>query len=240
MEASNIQYENDLLTPVHRLPIFLYIKPPDELTLAELLPDDHIWTAGMSGPKETYLSGCKKLSTCTDALYTLQKHLMEKLLDNDDGERDGNGVDITPSSRKIFMNKLRNYVIENSVEHRTIYFLEGHYTSPTQPAVALSFLCILLDIVEMLFERESSTSMAFVQSKKFYDGSHKYFHFDRIGGVLSHLKRHYRHKLIAHLGSDHPALQNSSDHLQSNFNGVELSDICTYFCTHFAVAISLF
>lgn len=203
---------------IHRLPIFLYIKPPDELTLAELLPDDHIWTAGMGGSKEAYLSGCKKLSTCTEALYTLQKHLMEKLLDNDDGE---------PSSLKIFGHKLRNYVVENSVEHRTIYFLEGHYTSPTQPAVALSFLCILLDIVKMLFERESSATMPFVPSRIFYDGSHKYFHFDRIGGGLSHLKRHYRHKLIAHLGSDHPVLQNSSDHMQSNYNDVELSDICT-------------
>lgn len=196
------------------------------MTLAGLLPDDHIWTTGMGGSKSTYLNGCKKLSTCTDALYTLQKHLIEKLLDNADGERDSNGVDVMPSSRKIFMEKCRKFVIENSVEHRTIYFLEGHYTSPTQPAVALSFLCILLDTVKMLFERESSAPMAFVQPLKFYDGSHNYFHFDRIGGVLSHLKRHYRHKLIARLGSDHPVLHTSSEHMQSNFNGVELSDIC--------------
>lgn len=176
----------------------------------------------MDGSKDTYLAGCKRLSACTDALYTLQKHLMEKLLDNDDAT----GGEVSPTSRKIFMNKLRQYVIENSVEHRTIYFLEGHYTSPTQPAVALSFLCILLDILKMLFERESDVAAAFVQSRKFYDGSHKYFQFDRIGGVLSHLKRHYRHKLIAHLGSDHPVLQNSTEHMPNEYSDVELSDIC--------------
>lgn len=197
----------------------MYIKPPDELTLADLLPDDNIWTAGLGGSKDIYLESCKKLSNCTDALYTLQKHLVEKLLNNLDGD------ELTPSSRKLFINKLRKYVVENSVEHRTIYFLEGHYTSPTQPAVALSFLCILLDVVQTSFFVECNSEKVYVLPRNFYDGNLKYFHFDRVGGVLSHLKRHYHHELVAHLGSGHVSLQNG-DQSQTAYNGVELSDIC--------------
>lgn len=116
----------------------MYIKPPDELTLADVLPDDHIWTegtpefdpifcvssfehlpnitlAGLGGPKDVYLSDCCKLRTSTDMLYILHKHLVEKLLDNTDH------TNRSPSSRKIFNAKLRQYVMENSVEHRVSY-----------------------------------------------------------------------------------------------------------------------
>lgn len=92
----------------------MYVKPPDESTLAELLPDDHIWTAGLDRNKDLYLAGCSKLNTCTEALYVLQKNLVEKLVDNTDGDES------IPSSRKLFCSKLRKYVVENSVEHRVI------------------------------------------------------------------------------------------------------------------------
>lgn len=205
-----------------RLPIFLYIKPPDESTLADLIPDSNVWTNGMETSKEAYLHDCQKLNSSTDALYTLQKNLMEKLMINTDGN------ETSPSSRKVFMTKLRKYVIENSVEHRTIYFLEGiSYAPPTQPAVALSFLCISLDVLQTLYANELPDSAAFVPPHTFYDGSQKYFHFDRVGGVLSHLQRHYREELIARLGSDHSSLENSDDQMISGiYNGVELSDIC--------------
>lgn len=176
----------------------------------------------METSKEAYLRDCQKLNTSTDALYILQKNLMEKLLINTDGN------DSSPSSRKIFISKLRKYVIENSVEHRTIYFLEGiSFSPPTQPAVALSFLCILLDALQTLYANELPDSTAFVTPQTFYDGSLKYFHFDRVGGVLTHLQRHYRAELLARLGSDHNSLENNDDQsLSGIYNGVELSDIC--------------
>lgn len=197
----------------------MYIKPPDELTLADLIPDKIVWTNGMDTSKEIYLKNCEKLNACTKSLYTLQKNLVEKLLNNIDGN------ETLPSSRKIFMNKLRKYVIENSVEHRTIHFLEGHYASPTQPAVALSFLCILIDVLQALFSDECPDKPAFVIPKTFYDGSLQYFHFDRVGGVLTHLQRFYRQELIERLGNEHESLENDANQL-SLFNGVELSDIC--------------
>lgn len=94
--------------------MFLYTKPPDESTLGELLPDDHVWTDGLGGPKEKYLDACDKLIQCTDMLYVLQKNLVEKLLDNQDGVT-------SPSSRDLFAFHLRRYVVENSVEHRVIH-----------------------------------------------------------------------------------------------------------------------
>lgn len=175
----------------------------------------------METSKEVYLNDCQKLNASTDALYTLQKNLMEKLLINTDGN------DSSPSSRKIFITKLRRYVIENSVEHRTIYFLEGiSYAPPTQPAVALSFLCILLDVLQSLYVNELSNSSAFIAPQTFYDGSLKYFHFDRVGGVLTHLQRHYHSELMARLGSDHNPQEIAEEQITGVYNGVELSDIC--------------
>lgn len=230
----NTEENNDFLnfSTSHRLPIFLYIKPPDESTLADLIPDQNVWTMGMDTSKEAYLNDCQKLNASTDALYTLQKNLMEKLLINNDGNES------SPSSRKIFITKLRKYVIENSVEHRTIFFLEGiTYAPPTQPAVALSFLCILLDVIQSLYANELSECAAFVPSRTFYDGSLQYFHFDRVGGVLTHLQRHYRQELQARLGSDGETTENNDEQIAGIYNGVELSDICktrkTFFSQNF-------
>lgn len=182
----------------------------------------------MDTSKEAYLNDCQKLNASTDALYTLQKNLMEKLLINNDGNES------SPSSRKIFITKLRKYVIENSVEHRTIFFLEGiTYAPPTQPAVALSFLCILLDVIQSLYANELSECAAFVPPCTFYDGSLQYFHFDRVGGVLTHLQRHYRQELQARLGSDGESTENNDEQIAGIYNGVELSDICKTVKTSF-------
>lgn len=95
------------------MPVFLYIKPPDESTLGDLLPDAHIWTSGIGGSKDKYMSACKKLQQSTDVLYGLQKNLVELLMRNDDH------VQYTvPSSRCLFVHKMRRYVIENCLEQR--------------------------------------------------------------------------------------------------------------------------
>lgn len=45
-------------------------------------------------------------------LYNLQKNLLSVILNNDDGSTNEG------SSRKIFLSRLRKYVMENSLEHR--------------------------------------------------------------------------------------------------------------------------
>lgn len=89
------------------LPLFLYIKPPDESTLELLLPDDSIWTEGLGGDKEVYLAACEKLKLHTSILYYLQKKLISTLLNNTDGSED------SPSSRKIFMSRFRSFTLDN-------------------------------------------------------------------------------------------------------------------------------
>lgn len=102
-----------LFSPSNSLPVFLYIKPPDETTLGELLPNEMIWTEGLGGSKEAYLKASDKLIQMTDGLYILQKSLMETLLQNND-----NDGDQSASSRKIFVNKWKRYVRENSLEQQ--------------------------------------------------------------------------------------------------------------------------
>lgn len=89
------------------LPLFLYIKPPDETTLELLLPDDSIWTEGLGGEKEVYLAACEQLKFHTSILYFLQKKLIVTLLNNRDG------TDDSPSSRKIFMSRFRSFTLDN-------------------------------------------------------------------------------------------------------------------------------
>lgn len=183
------------------LPLFLYIKPPDESALEKLLPDDCIWTEGIGGNKLEYNLACDRLKQCTAVLYTLQKNLIQQLMTNKDGDAK------SPSSRKVFLTRFRKYVMENSAEHRNAFLsMNNNYPTHTQPAVALSFLCILLDVTKNLFHNECPDKLIFVKPQHFYDDSFDYQHFDRVGGVLSHLKKTYRRELAKVLGDDHPAL----------------------------------
>ncbi|XP_055716688.1 E3 ubiquitin-protein ligase RNF123 [Phlebotomus papatasi] len=181
------------------LPLFLYIKPPDEAALERLLPDDHIWTEGIGGRKDLYLAACEKLNSCTTTLYSLQRNLIAVLLNHSDGSLD------SPSSRRIFLTKFRNYVMENSLEHRSLS-MQNTYATPTQPAVALSFLCILLDVTRQLLAVEVPQKRTQVDPVNFYNDAFTYFHFDRLGGVLSHLKKVFRTEMIGALGESHPAI----------------------------------
>ncbi|EAA15114.4 AGAP009295-PA, partial [Anopheles gambiae str. PEST] len=196
------------------LPLFLYTKPPDESTLEQLLPDDHIWTEGLGGSRETYLAACERLKAHTSVLYTLQKNLIHILMNNHDGNEAN-----SPSSRRIFVAKVRKFVMENNVELRVtvcciFLHLQGLYSSTTQPAIGLSFLCTLLDVAKTLWEEEcdhergldGKTVPPTIDCRFFYDGTFKYSNLDRIGGVLSYLRKHFRTQLIERLGADHPSL----------------------------------
>lgn len=176
------------------LPLFLYIKPPDESTLELLLPDDAIWTEGLGGNKAVYLEACEKLKSYTSILYFLQKKLIMTLLNNTDG------TDDSPSSRKIFMSRFRTFTLEN---------LSASFTTTTQPAIGLSLLCLVLDVAKQLHDEENSKQEHLtVNHRLFYDGSFNYGSNDRIGGVLSHLNKVFKKELTEALGADHePVVQ---------------------------------
>lgn len=100
------------------LPVFLYIRPPDEKIIKQLFPDDHIWTDALDDErsKDLYFAAIDKLKLSTVELYELQKNLLITLLLNEENVNDDWCE--TPSSRKIFLSKFRNYILENSLDHR--------------------------------------------------------------------------------------------------------------------------
>ncbi|KAL7041272.1 hypothetical protein ACKWTF_000697 [Chironomus riparius] len=175
------------------LPLFLYIKPPDESTLELLLSDDIIWTEGLGGIKEVYLEACEKLKSYTSILYERQKKLILTLLNNVDGDEN------SPSSRKIFMNRFRSFALDN---------LSASFNTTTQPAIGLSLLCLLLDVAKQLHDEEKSEKpYLIVNHRYFYDNTFNYGHIDRVGGVMSHLCRVFKKELTNALGNEHQHIE---------------------------------
>lgn len=103
--------------------------------------------------------------------------------------------------------------------------IQGTYTTPTQPAVGLSFLCILLDITLSMWNIECANEEAIIKLKYFYDGSFKYQNIDRIGGVLSHLRKVHRREMIEQLGEQHSQIFSST---APNAGADRHDDICMY------------
>lgn len=73
---------------------------------------------------------------------------------------------------------------------------------PLENTVALAFICILIDISKTLLEKELPGVEVEIKPKYFYDGSFEYQHYDRVGGVLSHLRKVHRNEIQNHLGSE--------------------------------------
>lgn len=73
---------------------------------------------------------------------------------------------------------------------------------PLENTVALAFICILIDISKTSLEKELPGVEVEIKPKYFYDGSFEYQHYDRVGGVLSHLRKVHRNEIQHHLGSE--------------------------------------
>lgn len=81
--------------------------------------------------------------------------------------------------------------------------IPGNYGTPTQPAVALSFLCIVLDVLQQKFAAAGSGATAPIQAVRpihFYDGTLSYSSYDRLGGILSYLTKTYNQELLDRIG----------------------------------------
>lgn len=83
--------------------------------------------------------------------------------------------------------------------------IPGNYGTPTQPAVALSFLCIVLDVLQQKFSGTAAgvgpaAPIPAVRPIYFYDGTLSYSSYDRLGGVLSYLTKTYNQELLERIG----------------------------------------
>ncbi|XP_017466845.1 PREDICTED: E3 ubiquitin-protein ligase RNF123 [Rhagoletis zephyria] len=183
----------------HCLALLMYIRPPEYKFMQQLVPDSIAWTEGIGGPKQKYLSQVDRITKATESLYNVQKNLLILLFTNTDGD------ELTPSSRKIFISKLRRYVMDLSMEQRpfhSFFLMQSSIMHPIESTVALSFICMLIDATRTLFERELPATQAEIKPDYFFDGTFEYQHFDRVGGVLSHLRKVHRNDITTYLGAE--------------------------------------
>ncbi|XP_034661955.1 E3 ubiquitin-protein ligase RNF123 [Drosophila subobscura] len=182
----------------HCIAFFLYIHPLEFYIMEELLPDYLAWTDGIDGPKEKYLGIVEKVRKVTEPLYVAQKDFLSTLMINRDG------TPTSPSSRRLFLAKMRRYVIDLSMEQRpfhAFFFMQSSIQHPLDAPVALAFVCILIDQARNMFREEQPGKNVEVNADYFFDGTFDYMHFDRVGGVLSHLRKVHRSDIDARLGS---------------------------------------
>uniref|UniRef100_A0A1A9W1K7 RING-type E3 ubiquitin transferase n=1 Tax=Glossina brevipalpis TaxID=37001 RepID=A0A1A9W1K7_9MUSC len=183
----------------HFLALLMCTRPPEFTYMQELIPNHLAWTDGIGGSKGRYMSAVEKITKSTEYLYILQKTLLLTLLNNTDADSR------SPSSRKLFLAKARRYIMDLSMEQRpfhSFFFMQSSILHPIENSVALAFICILVDVTKTLFEKELATAEVQIPSKYFYDGSLEYQHYDRVGGVLSHLRKVHHNDIVQQLGTE--------------------------------------
>ncbi|MEQ2258301.1 hypothetical protein XENORESO_015250, partial [Xenotaenia resolanae] len=181
--------------------VFFYIKTPlrvKEAGLEELIPTTwwptHFDKEGKDerDPKDessderlrrrAYERGCQRLKKRIEVVEDLQVQILKLLLNNKDkatGE----------ASRYIFLNKFRKFLQENASNR-------GHPTALCPPEYMVCFLHRLITAVRSCWDEGSRTSPsslsseeAYVPPQLFYNGKVDYFDLQRLGGLLSHLKK---------------------------------------------------
>uniref|UniRef100_A0A3P8U3U3 E3 ubiquitin-protein ligase RNF123 n=1 Tax=Amphiprion percula TaxID=161767 RepID=A0A3P8U3U3_AMPPE len=176
---------NELTFDVLRSVVFFYIKTPlrvKEAGLEELIPTTwwptHFDKEGKDErePKDesaderlrrrAYERGCQRLKKRIEVVEELQVQILRLLLNNKDkttGE----------ASRYIFLNKFRKFLQENASNR-------GHPTALCPPEY---MVCFLIDSSVL------TPCRRLCPPQLFYNGKVDYFDLQRLGGLLSHLKK---------------------------------------------------
>ncbi|XP_077434785.1 E3 ubiquitin-protein ligase RNF123 isoform X4 [Vanacampus margaritifer] len=200
-EKSRKYLLTNVLFDVLRSVVFFYIKTPlrvKEAGLEELIPTTwwptHFDKEGKDErePKDessderlrrrAYERGCQRLKKRIEVVEELQVQILRLLLNNKDkstGE----------ASRYIFLNKFRKFLQENASNR-------GHPTALCPPEYMLCFLHRLIAAVRACWDENckkipggAGSDAAYVPPQLFYNGKVDYFDLQRLGGLLSHLKK---------------------------------------------------
>ncbi|XP_061584681.1 E3 ubiquitin-protein ligase RNF123 [Cololabis saira] len=200
-EKSRKYLLNNVLFDVLRSVVFFYIKTPlrvKEAGLEELIPttwwpthfdkegkderEPRDETADERLRRRAYERGCLRLKKRIEVVEDLQVQILRLLLNNKDkttGE----------ASRYIFLNKFRKFLQENASNR-------GHPTALCPPEYMVCFLHRLITAVRACWDeggRKTAGSLgseeAYVPPQIFYNGKVDYFDLQRLGGLLSHLKK---------------------------------------------------
>ncbi|XP_054640910.1 E3 ubiquitin-protein ligase RNF123 isoform X2 [Dunckerocampus dactyliophorus] len=200
-EKSRKYLLSNVLFDVLRSVVFFYIKTPlrvKEAGLEELIPttwwpthfdkegkDEREPKAESSDERlrrRAYERGCQRLKKRIEVVEELQVQILRLLLNNKD-KTSGQ------ASRYIFLNKFRKFLQENASNR-------GHPTALCPPEYMVCFLHRLITAVRACWDEGSRKSPASINSdvvyvppQLFYNGKVDYFDLQRLGGLLSHLKK---------------------------------------------------
>ncbi|XP_062316015.1 E3 ubiquitin-protein ligase RNF123 [Osmerus eperlanus] len=200
-EKSRKYLLSNVLFDVLRSVVFFYIKTPlrvKEAGLEELIPTTW-WPTRFDKegkderePKDesaderlrrrAYERGCQRLKKRIEVVEELQVQILRLMLNNKDK---GTGE----ASRYIFLNKFRKFLQENASNR-------GHPTALCPPEYMVCFLHRLVTAVRSYWDEGKrmspgcvSSEEAYVPPQLFYNGKVDYFDLQRLGGLLSHLKK---------------------------------------------------
>ncbi|XP_057181519.1 E3 ubiquitin-protein ligase RNF123 [Triplophysa rosa] len=208
-EKSRKYLLSNVLFDVLRSVVFFYIKTPlrvKEAGLEELIPttwwptrfdkegkderDTREETADERLRRRAYERGCHSSRKGLNLVEELQVQILRLMLNNNDK---GKGE----ASRYIFLNKLRKFLQENSSNR-------GNPTVLCPPEYMVCFLHRLITAIRGYWDegrRKSPGSIssedAYVPPQLFYNGKVDYFDLQRLGGLLSHLKKTLKDDLAA-------------------------------------------
>ncbi|XP_074814489.1 E3 ubiquitin-protein ligase RNF123 isoform X3 [Natator depressus] len=200
-EKSRKYLLNNVLFDVLRSVVFFYIKSPlrvEEAGLQELIPTTwwpNRFTKEGKENKEVkeesaeerlrrraYDRGCQRLKKRIEVVEELQVQILKLLLNNKDR---GGGE----ASRYIFLNKFRRFLQENASNR-------GNLTVLCPPEYMVCFLHRLISTLRCYWDGHKakapaalSSEEAYVPPQLFYNGKVDYFDLQRLGGLLSHLKK---------------------------------------------------
>uniref|UniRef100_A0A8C3RNA6 RING-type E3 ubiquitin transferase n=1 Tax=Chelydra serpentina TaxID=8475 RepID=A0A8C3RNA6_CHESE len=197
-EKSRKYLLNNVLFDVLRSVVFFYIKSPlrvEEAGLQELIPTTwwpNRFTKESKEVKEesaeerlrrrAYDRGCQRLKKRIEVVEELQVQILKLLLNNKDR---GGGE----ASRYIFLNKFRKFLQENASNR-------GNLTVLCPPEYMVCFLHRLISTLRCYWDGHKakapaalSSEEAYIPPQLFYNGKVDYFDLQRLGGLLSHLKK---------------------------------------------------
>ncbi|XP_059679226.1 E3 ubiquitin-protein ligase RNF123 [Gavia stellata] len=208
-EKSRKYLLSNVLFDVLRSVVFFYIKSPlrvEEAGLQELIPTTwwpNRFTKEGKESKEVkeesaeerlrrraYERGCQRLKKRIEVVEGLQVQILKLLLNNKDR---GGGE----ASRYIFLNKFRKFLQENASNR-------GNLTVLCPPEYMVCFLHRLITALRFFWDGHKtktpaalSSEEAYVPPQLFYNGKVDYFDLQRLGGLLSHLKKTLKDDLAA-------------------------------------------
>ncbi|NXE39232.1 RN123 ligase, partial [Ptilorrhoa leucosticta] len=208
-EKSRKYLLSNVLFDVLRSVVFFYIKSPlrvEEAGLQELIPTTwwpNRFTKEGKESKEVkeesaeerlrrraYERGCQRLKKRIEVVEGLQVQILKLLLNNKDR---GGGE----ASRYIFLNKFRKFLQENASNR-------GNLTVLCPPEYMVCFLHRLIAALRFFWDGHKSKTPAALSSEEayvppqlFYNGKVDYFDLQRLGGLLSHLKKTLKDDLAA-------------------------------------------